>query len=333
MALFRCKACQHLREVSNEYQGKSVRCPKCRETGQVYNTVSFVSRLITAYQFQRHELSKPKFSGDEGNTAPTTNIASDVFADVDIHDTTYIAQQEQYQPIIDWFKKRNLEIAIDSEANDTSGFYDEIALELGTDFATLGLVSKQIHYIQRKGFKQVKLQLNKKPPEDIAKIRQFCRLLYDYSFVARFDYDKDSNTIKLIVQNATPIVQFFKGTWLEWYVFIKLLAFFQEEKSAFSCLRSVALQGDNGTTNELDVFLLIENGLPVCIECKTGEYRHDLQKYSTLRKTLKLEKDQFLLCIAGLDETESRALGATYGITFVNEITVVDHVKSLTEQA
>lgn len=46
MAIFLCNKCGYLREVSNNYIGKSATCPKCQNSAVVYDTVPFVSKMV-----------------------------------------------------------------------------------------------------------------------------------------------------------------------------------------------------------------------------------------------------------------------------------------------
>lgn len=46
MALFRCNKCGHIREVGNDYIGKSANCPECDQITPIYDTTAFVKALI-----------------------------------------------------------------------------------------------------------------------------------------------------------------------------------------------------------------------------------------------------------------------------------------------
>ncbi|TKB27185.1 hypothetical protein FCL47_08385 [Desulfopila sp. IMCC35006] len=116
---------------------------------------------------------------------------------------------------------------------------------------------------------------------------------------------------------------------MEWYVFIKSLEYFRDKQLSISCLRSLIVTFPNEDAHELDVFFLINNSIPLCIECKTGEFRQDIEKYSKLRKRLHLDKTQFLLCVIGLSQEQAQGLTAMYDVTFVNESTFLQHVEKL----
>ena len=106
---------------------------------------------------------------------------------------------------------------------------------------------------------------------------------------------------------------------MEWFVFMKLLDFFREKQLTVACLRNLSVTFQNEDKHELDVFFLINNEIPLCIECKTGEFRTDIEKYSVLRERLKLDETQFLICVIGLSEKQTQGLSSMYDVTFVNE--------------
>ena len=85
----------------------------------------------------------------------------------------------------------------------------------------------------------------------------------------------------------------------------------------------------NEDSNELDIFFLADNRIPICIECKSGEFRNHIDKYSKIRKRLKIEKSQFLLCVVGLSQEQTQGLTSMYDITFVNEINFIQHIENL----
>ena len=81
---------------------------------------------------------------------------------------------------------------------------------------------------------------------------------------------------------------------------------------------------------ELDVFFLINGTTPLCIECKTGEFRKDIEKYSVLQKRLKLDDGQFLICAVGLSDKQSQGLTSMYDVSFVNEKNFLQQVEEIT---
>jgi len=190
-------------------------------------------------------------------------------------------------------------------------------------------ISEQIKYIQQKGYTNVKLALSRKNQKQIKAMTKFCQELYEYSFVAKYFYQKKEKIIRLTLQTAPAIKKFFLGEWMEWFVLIKTLEFFREKQLPCACLRNLAVTFPNEDSHELDVFFLINNRIPVCIECKSGEFRQQIDKYSKLRKRLKIDKTQFLLCVIGLSLEQTQGLTSMYDVTFVNEKNFLQYVEHL----
>ena len=328
MAIFRCNKCGHIREVDNEYIGKSVKCPECEKITPIYDTVNFLKAVIDKYMAQTMELQtfKKEAAKDYIEHKDEENL---LFKGIDIHKTDVLAHTNNLEPISGWFEKHKIEVKFNRNATDTRGFYDEIALRLGNDFEILSLISNQIKYSQNKGYTNAKIELSKKNSQEIQKLTSFCKELYDYSFVTKYVYQKKDKVIWLTLQTAPKIREFFNGIWMEWFALIKLLQLFRKEKIAPACARALDISFNNGKSNELDIFVLTEKSYPVCIECKTGEFRQDIDKYLTLRKQLNIGKDQFVVCVFGLNNEQAKGLTSMYDLTFVNELSLIEHVHSV----
>ncbi|MFT5573705.1 MAG: phage FluMu protein Com [Cryomorphaceae bacterium] len=334
MAIFRCNKCDHLREVGGNYLGKRVKCPECKNITQVFDTVTYVSALLSKYKEQKNALELLQ-SDSAKNGAVIRQDRRDegaIFDNIDLHNTNVLVQEKNLEPIAEWFKKHGIETVFNPEAADTAGFFDEIALKLGDDFDALSYVTNQIKYVQAKGYKNVKLDVSSKTPEEVQRINSFCEDLYEYSFVAKHIYQKKDKVIRLVLQTAPRIRGFFNGLWMEWFTLIKLLYLFKETKIAPACTRSLNISFNDGKSNELDIFVLSSTGIAVCIECKSGEFRHDIDKYLALRKRLGISKSQFVICVFGLSDEQSVGMTSMYDLTFVNHSSVIDHVADVLRQ-
>lgn len=328
MAIFRCNKCGHIREVGSDYIGKSVKCPECDQITPIHDTVTFLKALIKKYIAQNKELQslRHESSNDDLANQSSENIS---FEEIDIHNTNVLAQANNLEPILQWFKKRKVQVHFNQDATDTTGFFDEIALLLGSQFDVLNCVSNQIKYVQNKGYSNVKIEVIKKNPKEIQQITAFCKELYDYSFVAKYFYQKKDKVIRLTLQKAPKIREFFNGIWMEWFTLMKLLEFFRDQKLAPACSRALEISFDEGNSNELDLFFLTEKNVPVCIECKSGEFRQDIDKYLSLRKQLNINKTQFVICAFGLSQEQAKGMTSMYDLTFVNETSLIDHVQTV----
>ncbi|GAK61147.1 hypothetical protein Despr_0885 [Candidatus Vecturithrix granuli] len=329
MAIFRCSKCGHLREVSNELIGTTVRCPQCKQPAPIHNTVAFIEKVLERYMSvykELHQLQQQLSSPLAPSIKPE---ASTEERDFDIHNTKAMTYAHQYEPIVRWFQQKQIQLEVDQSAVDTTGFFDEVALSLGDQYDLLKEVSDRIARTQRKGYTSVTLNFSNSNQKEIQALTAFCQELYEYSFVAKYFYQNKEKRAHLTLQTAPAIVKFFNGEWLEWFVFMKLLSVFKEKRVRFSCLRSLDIIFPNEDRHELDVFFLINEKIPLCIECKSGEFRSMIEKYVKLRNRLQIERPFFLLLVLGLSDEQSRGLTSMYEMTFVNEKNFLEHVQSL----
>jgi phage FluMu protein Com len=334
MAIFRCNKCEYLREVSKDYIGKRVRCPECKNITQAYDTTTYVSALLSKYKEQKaaFKLLKSDSIKDSAQVGVISHDKGALFDGVDLHNSNILAQGANLEPLAKWFDKREINVVFDPGAADTAGFFDEIALKLGDDFGMLSCVSNQTKYVQSKGYKNLKLDVSNKTAKEIQNINSFCKELYEYSFVAKHFYQKKDQVIRLTLQMAPRIRRFFDGLWMEWFTLIKLLYLFHDTKIAPACTRSLKISSKGGKSNELDIFVLSSACVPVCIECKSGEFRHDIDKYSDLRKRLGISKRQFIVCVFGLSHEQGAVMTSMYDLTFANQSSVVDCVADALRQ-
>ena len=253
MAIFRCNKCGHLREVQNSYIGKSVTCPKCETPNPIYDSVSFIEKVLEKYFLQRKELQELRQQLTPSTSPDTLRSEQTLLTEVDIYNTTALATNQQFESILTWFRNRGIQIDINHSAIDTTGFFDEVAVKLGNSYELLKLVSDQIKYAQQKGLTNTSIHIAKQSQKDIQLITHFCKELYDYSFVAKYFYQNKEKIIRLTLQTVPKITSFFNGEWMEWFVFMKLLNFFQERKISATGLRNLSVIFSNEDVHELDV--------------------------------------------------------------------------------
>ncbi|MFK5970776.1 MAG: hypothetical protein QM487_11745 [Candidatus Marithrix sp.] len=316
MAVFRCNKCRYLREVPNQHIGKKVKCPICQTTMPVYDTVFFIKDVLKQYSNVKKELRNLK-------PVPITTNTSDM----DIFNTTAMTEKKQYQPILDWFKSKNIQLDINKKALDTTGFFDDIAVKLGKNYSTLRIVTDKIKRIQKKGYTHMTLDLSDYEKEANL-IREFCEELYEYAFVSKCFFNRKKNLIHLDLQTAQPIVSFFNGEWLEWFAFMEILALCHKYKLDFAGLRNFKISFSNKDTNELDIFFLINN-VPIFIECKSGEFRPYIDKYIKMRKRLRIDKQNFFMLVVDLSDEQIQGLTNMFDITFVNEKSFAKQISTL----
>lgn len=327
MAIIRCNKCTQLSEQPDNLAGTNTPCPKCGAQATVYPTLFFIEKLLDKYFDAQRELIRLK-STSATPPSPATEVPA-TSSDIDLANTDFLATELQHGPIYDWFHKKQIKIQANMRSVDTSGFFDEVAEAIGDNLGVLKEVIERIRWSHDKGHASATIHLDKKSPEDAKAISTFCQQLYDYSFVAKCFHNKSENNVRLILQTAPTIRDFFNGEWLEWHALMRCLRYTKERKRRFSCSRGLNLTLSTGEPYELDVFMLIDGNIPVCIECKSGEFRQHIDRYLALRKRLGMDGKQFIMCIAGLSEENAKAYSAMYDLAFVNERGLAEHLSRL----
>ncbi|MBL8405879.1 MAG: hypothetical protein JNL16_15150 [Dechloromonas sp.] len=327
MAIIRCNKCTLLVEQPEHLAGKSIACPRCNTPVSVYPTLFFIEKLLDRYFDAQKEVIRLKAATSTESPAPTAVPATvSPLADIDLSNTDILASELQHGPIVDWFRKKQIKVQANPRNVDTSGFFDEVAEAIGANLPVLKEVLDRIRWSQQKEHASATISLDKKSPAEAKAIQAFCQQLYDFSFVAKCFHNKPENNVRVILQTAPSIREFFNGEWLEWHALMTTLRYTKDRNRRFSCTRGLNIVLSNGDPYELDVFMLIDGNMPICIECKSGEFRQNIERYLALRKRLGVDARHFIMCIAGLSDDNARAFTAMYDLTFVSERELANHL-------
>lgn len=326
MAIIRCNKCALLQEQSDALVGQSIPCPQCTSPVSVYPALFFIEKLLDKYFDVQRELTHLR---DRTEMVPPTSIATRQMTDIDLGNTDQFASEIQHGPIYDWFHKRQIKARANLRSVDTSGFFDEVAEAIGANLPVLNDVLERIRWSQQKEYSSTTINLARKSAEDAQAISMFCQLLYDFSFAAKCFHNRPENNVRLILQTAPAIRDFFNGEWLEWHALMSSLRHAKDRGKRFSCARGLEIAMENGDRYELDVFMLIDGRIPLCIECKSGEFRQNIDRYLSLKKRLGIDRTHCVMCIAGLSDDNAKAFSAMYNLTFVNERSLNEHLLSL----
>jgi hypothetical protein len=333
MAIYRCNGCGFVGEDQNAAVGSKVACPKCAIPTTFFATTFYVTKLVDRYLATRRELDVIKSAEEEleqqlvATSAPeTSEIGS--FSE-DPHNTRVLATTAQHKPLEDWFATKQIKVVFDVNQVDTTGFFDEAARGVGDRYEILAAALEQICFAYRKGHSWVNIDLSKKKPQEAQAIQSFFRQLYGYTFFSRYTYKKQTQLLGLAIQPAQAVRGFFEGGWVEWYGFVKLLTLCAERSLEFACARGAKIEFQNEEARELDVIFLISKRLPIVIECKSGEFRGDIEKYVRLRRRLGIDKSQFIVLSTEITNEQAIGLTAMYELTFVNLMSLGGHLNVL----
>ncbi|MGV8804457.1 MAG: hypothetical protein ACWA6Y_05810 [Polaromonas sp.] len=341
MPIYRCNQCSLVSEEALAPIGSKLPCSRCGTASTVYGTVFYVEKLVERYFSALREIKALQEADSASEALPAVQAATQgaptaavaparhLPSDVDMHNTAQLATAEQHAPLQAWFAARQIDARFDHALVDTSGFFDDAARLIGQDYALFGELMERVRFAYRKSHGWVNLELANLSQKDAQAITGLCRQLYSHTFFSRYHYQKPEKIVRLTLQTAPAVRQFFDGGWLEWHAFIELLSQTQARGQAFSCARGVKVVFPNEDLHELDVVCLSEGQPPVFIECKSGEFRRDIDKYLRLRKRLGVERGRFIICAADLTQEQAAGLTAMYELTFVNLQTLAPHLAQL----
>lgn len=319
MPIYRCNKCGFVSEDAQTPVGSQAACGRCGTLSTVYGTVFFVEELVKRLASATREL----------NAVKQAVVSAPPPVEPQPARTDSLASVGQHAALQQWFTAQKIEAQIDPANVDTSGFFDDAALRLGDNYALFGELIDRLRYAYRKSHGWVNLELARLPQKDAQAVNQLCRNLYEHTFFARYHYQKPEKIVRLTLQTAPAIRQFFDGGWLEWYALVCLLEHARGRGAGFSCARGVKVVFPNEDLHELDVVCLPEGQPPICIECKSGEFRREIDKYLRLSKRLGVGKERFIVCSTDLTEEQAQGLTAMYDLSFVNLQTLRKHLQKI----
>jgi hypothetical protein len=335
MPVYRCASCGFVAEDQSASAGTKIPCEKCATPTVFFAAPFYIQRLVERYLAARRELEALR-QLDEGPEQEVPEPAAAVPAPseqphlkTDLYNTNGFATAAQHKPLQNWFSAKQIKAAFDFTLVDTSGFFDEVAQEIGDNYELLSGPIEQVRYAYRKSFSWVNLSLANRSADEGQFINTLFRRLYGYSLFSRYAYQKQKKMLGLAVQPALAVRAFFEGGWLEWYAFMSILTVCTERARRFSCARSVKIEFQNEESRELDVAFLIDGQAPIFVECKSGEFRGDIEKYLKLRRRLGVDRSRFIVCSSDLTVEQATGLTAMYELTFVNLELLKAHVRSL----
>jgi len=329
MPVYRCNSCGLVAEEIALSAGTKIACKKCGAAVTLFATVFYVEKLVERYLAISRELEVLRSQDNEEEEQGTPLATMESFRRDQINNTTLLATPEQHQPLREWFTTRKVKTCFDYSQVDTTGFFDEAAVIIGERYWLLNKVIEQIRHAYRQDWSWLNIDLRNYASEGKQIIKDSFRQLYSYTLFSRFTYKKQDDVVGLGIQPAKQIRKFFMGGWLEWWAFMRLAEICLERAAQFSAAHSAQLEFQNEESREIDVIFLVKNSLPIIVECKSGEFRQELEKCSKLRQRLGLDKSQFIICNPDLTNEEVTALTTMYDLTFVNLHTFPIHMNLL----
>lgn len=324
MPIYRCNQCGLVQEDAQTPIHTQTACSRCGTPCTVYGTVFYVEELVKRLAALTREVKVLQ----EKTSAPAPSPSATPQAQTG-KTPSPASSSPGHQQLQQWFAKRGIDASIDPSAVDTSGFFDEAAQQLGQDYGLLAELLDRVCYAYRKSHTSISLDLSKVAQKDVRTITHFCRTLYEHTFFTRSHYQKPEKILRLNLQSAPAVRQFFEGAWLEWYALLQILNLPSVQAQNLAYARGVKVTFANEDLHELDVVCLLPDQSLLCLECKSGEFRRDIDKYLRLSKRLGIPKSQFIVCASDLSEEQAKGLSAMYDLSFANLQTLQTHLQRL----
>lgn len=323
LGIYRCNHCKTWGEAAMNVQAA---CKQCGQAVAVHAPLQVVQQLSTRLTVALREVDSLKSQLDDVELMDSSNHSLN---NLSLHETDQLANAAQHKPLENWFNKQNIKTQFDYSTVDMSGFYDEAADKIVKHYDLFKKILSQITATYGRNSLNVNVDLKKYNQKEQQQINQICREFYSHTLFTVYNYKKQDKNLFLKLQTAAPIRQFFTGGWLEWFALNEVLNVVQQKNVRFSVARSAKIQFANQDLHELDIALYTPNGVPLIIECKTGEYRRDLDKYLNLRKRLNIPAQNFVLLVLDIDDAQAKSLSSMYDLTFVTLNTLTEHMKKV----
>ena len=327
MAIYRCNHCNFIAEEGVTPVGKQVACSKCGQDATVYPTVFYVEKLVERYAAVWRELQALKAQHPEEADATSS---SDQAPEMPAANRSDLATAQQHAPLEAWLQARSIAAEFDFNKVNTSGYFDEAASQFGSNYAFLGELLQRVQWSYKKSHTGLNIEIANLDQKQGQALQHFCRDLYNHTLFSRYHYQKPEKVLRIGLQAAPAVRQFFDGEWLEWFALSEVLQHAEQHaQTPLSVARGVKVRFPNEDLHEIDVMGMFLGQLPFCIECKSGEFRRDIDKLLRIRKKMALPKERFIVCVADLDDAQAASLNAMYEMSFVNLNSLRSHLGSL----
>lgn len=171
MGIFRCNKCGCMNEHDYESGMSEIACPKCTAPVKVYDTLFFVSKLLERYFSVNRELQalKQQEDGGEENAQQDTGSENQNYnplAGVNLSETDILATEKQHEPIRQWFARANIVPMFNLQAVNMSGFFDEAAAKLGSNYQITKNMLGQISWAYSHNHTSISLDVGKMSQKD-----------------------------------------------------------------------------------------------------------------------------------------------------------------------
>lgn len=321
MSIYHCPHCGLLAENTNTPQ-ETILCANCNKPVELQDTILFVQSVMDKYSKLSNKI---KILQEKFIPLDTPNT----LVQAALNNSNLFANPKQHEHIKQYLNKKNLTVSFNYAAVDMSGYYDEAAELIGDNFPLLEKYLKQIRYLYTHNKVGLMIDCVNLSQQENQKLQNIFKKLFYYTILAKYNYQASEKKIRISLNTTDSIKKFLTGGWLEWFATIKLLKEVHHKNKKFSIARSVIVQHENGDKNEFDVVFMPENKTPLFIECKSGEFRQDLDKFIRICKKINIPTKNWIVLASEIDKQQADAFEKMYPVRFCDLTHFLEKVKPL----
>lgn len=321
MSIYHCPHCGLLAESTAEPASTSL-CANCKQEVEIQDTILFVQSIMHKYSELSNKIKLLQEKFIPLDTANTSIQAA-------LNNSDLFANPKQHEKIKKYLHNKKLTVSFNYAAVDMSGYFDEAAELIGDNFPLLEKHLKQIRYLYANNKIGLMIDCVNLPQQENQKLQNIFKKLFHYTIVAKYNYQASEKKIRISLNHTDSIKKFLTGGWLEWFATIKLLKEAHLKDKSFSIARSVVVQHENGDKNEFDVVFMTEHKTPLFIECKSGEFRQDLDKFIRICKKINIPTKNWIVLASEIDKQQADAFEKMYPVRFCDLTHFLEKVKPL----
>lgn len=197
---------------------------------------------------------------------------------------------------------------IDNIINE-SPVWNQMARIIGRDYHAVLPIINALKVSQGRG-NRVFLNLSRFDQKTRNACTNLASVLYRNALLVEYRYSSGAvPTLTMRVQKDGAIINFITGHWMEIYVYGMVREILDNYARLYSIevetYSNVQFQMNQKETFELDVLSFV-NGIPVWVECKTGEFQQSIVKYKTFGKRTGIAPEHSFLVLAGGTPEQAR---------------------------
>jgi hypothetical protein len=218
-----------------------------------------------------------------------------------------------------WLERCGITIRSCRQPSEDDETLNRLAHFLGDRFGHLAELYELIKQNLSDG-KKFSFTLWSSVPKKISDCTQFCTLLKTHGFLSSYQYVRAGRKIYAAPSRKGNAINFLSGAWFERFVHLRIRKLLLNHEQKFENMANTIISLSSQDDFELDLLYWVEGKpSPLWIECKTGDYKDSLDKYSKFRKTLNVPKQNAILVVLGISDERASHLTNSHDITIVNE--------------